>query len=138
MLNGGNLKLEESQSKCQSSPHSRVILQINANLQKSGNKVLRKGASIYHVVRFSEILTPLPHRCQTWSFGQPPIKPRGLSNTPGPPHFIFYIFKLFRHIYVKIYLFQKLGCRFLIYVNTHVIDTKLHIFRNCTLSHSLQ
>ena len=33
---------------------------------------VRKKASIYHVVRFSEILTP--HRGQTWSFGQPPLE----------------------------------------------------------------
>ena len=57
------------------------------------------GASIYHVVRFSEILTPPPLVVKHGHLANPPIKPRGHSRNP-PPSNLAQFFQVFLHFFV--------------------------------------
>ena len=60
-------------------------LQLFAKMLSYVKISLTKGAFIYHVVRFSGILTPLPPRGQKHGhLADPPIKPRGHSRNPHP------------------------------------------------------
>ena len=57
-----------------------------------------KGASIYHVVRFSEFLTPpSPLVVKHGHLANPPIKPRGHSR--NPPNFVQF-FRVFLQFFV--------------------------------------
>ena len=62
------------------------MYQVMSGVQNIGGALFfyLRGVHIPRGQNYRKFWPPLPHCGQTWSFGQPPIKPRGHSRTPPP------------------------------------------------------